>query len=89
MMLEVEEKQTIIEAHRVNDKDVGSPEVQVAILTQRITKLSEHLQRMPKDVHSKRGLLSMVSRRRRLLNYLKNINPDRYAALIGKLGLRK
>jgi small subunit ribosomal protein S15 len=69
--------------------DTGSPEVQVALLTERINQLTEHLQRHKKDFASQRGLVMMVSRRNRLLNYLKDESPERYHALIDKLGLRK
>ena len=89
MALEKEAKQQLINEFRIHEKDVGSPEVQVAILTRRIQDLSSHLQLAPKDVHSKRGLLSMVARRRRLLGYLRKENPERYKKLIDKLGLRK
>ncbi len=88
-MLEEQEKQSIIKEYRLHDRDVGSPEVQIAILTHRINRLSKHLQRMPKDVHSKRGLLGLVSRRRKILDYLKKSDPLRYTALISRLGLRK
>ncbi len=89
MALEKEERQKLIEGFRIHDRDVGSPEVQVAILTERIKGLSGHLQTAPKDVHSKRGLLSMVARRKKLLGYLRKTSPERYKALIDKLGLKK
>ncbi len=89
MALEAEEKQRIIAQYRRHPKDVGSPEVQVAVLTHRIAALSEHLKAKPKDLHSRRGLLAMVSRRRRLLQYLRRKDPARYSDLIKKLGLRK
>ena len=72
-----------------HDTDTGSPEVQVALLTERINDLTEHLQTHQKDHHSRRGLLKLVGRRRRLLNYLDNNDVERYRALIAKLGLRR
>ncbi|HXG31591.1 MAG TPA: 30S ribosomal protein S15 [Thermodesulfobacteriota bacterium] len=89
MALEKEEKDRLISEFRLHDKDVGSPEIQIAILTRRIQELSKHMQTAPKDFHSKRGLLSIVARRRRLLDYLKGRDPERYGNLINKLGLRK
>ena len=89
MALEKEERQKLIEGFRIHDKDVGSPEVQVAILTERIKGLSGHFQTAPKDVHSKRGLLSMVARRKKLLGYLRKVSPERYKTLIDRLGLKK
>ncbi|HEX3036768.1 MAG TPA: 30S ribosomal protein S15 [Thermodesulfobacteriota bacterium] len=89
MALEKEDRQKLVEGFRIHDRDVGSPEVQVAILTERIKGLSGHLQKAPKDVHSKRGLLSMVAKRKKLLGYLRKINPERYKTLIDKLGLKK
>ena len=82
-------KSGIIESHRRAATDTGSPEVQVAILSERITNLTDHLKTHAKDFHSRRGLLMLVGRRRRLLDYLKGKNHDRYAALIGRLGLRR
>ncbi len=76
-------------AHRHHETDTGSPEVQVALLTDRIEDLTEHLKTHEKDHHSRRGLLKLVGRRRRLLNYLDNNDVDRYRALITKLGLRR
>ena len=76
-------------AYRTHEKDTGSPEVQVALLTERINGLSEHFKSHTKDHHSRRGLLKLVSRRRRLLDYLRRKSPDRYQALIGRLGLRR
>ena len=84
-----EVKQGIIDAHKTHENDTGSPEVQVAILTQRINHLNEHLKINKKDHHSRRGLLKMVGQRRGLLNYLMNKDIERYRALIAKLGLRK
>jgi small subunit ribosomal protein S15 len=89
MALAVEKKKTLIDTHRVNAKDTGSPEVQVAMLTERINQLTEHLRTHSKDFHSRRGLLMMVGKRRRLLQYLNRENPERYRALIEKLGLRR
>ena len=83
------EKSDIMEAHRHHDTDTGSPEVQVALLTDRINDLTEHLKNHQKDLHSRRGLLKLVGRRRRLLNYLDNNDVERYRALIAKLGLRR
>lgn len=84
-----EEKAQIIADNRINEKDTGSPEVQIAILTERITTLTEHLKVHQKDFHSRRGLLKMVGQRRNLLKYLKNKDISRYRAIIEKLGLRK
>lgn len=82
-------KQGIIGEYRIHEKDTGSPEVQVALLTDRIQSLTEHLQVHRKDHHSRRGLLKMVGKRRRQLEYLRKTAPDRYRALIERLGLRK
>lgn len=87
-MLEKEKKQGIIEEFKVHTADTGSPEVQVAILTTRIRELTEHLKIHKKDHHSQRGLLKMVGRRRRLLQYLRNKDFNRYSDLIQRLGLR-
>ncbi|MDD4690225.1 MAG: 30S ribosomal protein S15 [Eubacteriales bacterium] len=84
-----EQKQSIISAHAVHEGDTGSPEVQVAILTERINHLNEHLKIHKKDHHSRRGLLKMVGQRRGLLNYLMKKDINRYRAIIEKLGLRK
>lgn len=89
MPLLKEEKSKVIAEHARSEGDTGSPEVQVALLTQRITELTEHLKTHPHDHHSRRGLLKMVGRRRRLLEYLKRRDVERYRALIGKLGLRR
>jgi small subunit ribosomal protein S15 len=83
------QKRATIDAHRVHESDTGSPEVQVALLTERINGLSAHFEVHGKDHHSRRGLLKLVSQRRRLLNYLRRTQPDRYRALIEKLGLRR
>ena len=83
------EKATTITEYRTHDTDTGSPEVQVALLTQRINQLTEHLKVHKKDHHSRRGLLMLVGRRRRLLDYLRRNDVERYRALIAKLGLRR
>ena len=82
-------KQNAIEAHRKHEKDTGSSEVQVALLTERINQLGDHFKLHAKDHHSRRGLLHLVSQRRRLLDYLRRTGPDRYKALIERLGLRR
>jgi small subunit ribosomal protein S15 len=89
MALLKEDKQKLISDHARTTGDTGSPEVQVAVLTQRITELTEHLKDHPKDHHSRRGLLRMVGRRKRLLDYLRREDVERYRALIAKLGLRR
>jgi len=89
MSVTAEKKQEIIKDNAVNDGDTGSPEVQVAILTQRIRNLTDHFKGHHKDNHSRRGLLKMVNKRRSLLAYLKKKDLARYNALIQKLGLRK
>lgn len=89
MALETSQKQVIIEAYKVHDNDTGSPEVQVALLTERIKMLTEHFKKFSKDHNSRRGLLILVGARRRLLSYLKEKNVDRYKKLIERLGLRK
>ena len=88
MMLK-DQKTSIIEGNRIHETDTGSPEVQVAILTERILQLTEHLKIHKKDNHSRRGLLKMVGVRRNLLAYLQKKDIERYRALIAKLGLRK
>ena len=88
MALTVEEKTEIIVDSRMHETDTGSPEVQVSILTRRINQMTEHLKIHKHDVHSRRGLLMMVGRRRRLLGYLSKKSPERYRALIARLGLR-
>jgi small subunit ribosomal protein S15 len=85
----VENKEEIIHEHRAHEGDTGSPEVQVAVLTRRISHLTEHLREHKHDYHSRRGLLKMVGKRRRLLKYLQNKDVERYRALIAKLGLRR
>ena len=89
MALVKEEKSQIIQGHRRSDSDTGSPEVQIAVLSKRISDLTEHLKTHKKDHHSRRGLLQMVGRRRRLLDYLRQEDIERYRALIGRLGLRR
>jgi small subunit ribosomal protein S15 len=86
--LNTEEKAEIIESARVHETDTGSPEVQVSILTRRINQLTEHMKIHKHDLHSRRGLIMLVGQRRRLLAYLSKKSPDRYRALIAKLGLR-
>ena len=88
MPFTVEEKAEIIANSRVHETDTGSPEVQVSILTHRINQLTEHMKVHKHDVHSRRGLLMLVGQRRRLLAYLSKKSPERYRALIVKLGLR-
>lgn len=87
--MEKEEKQKIIEKFATHEKDTGSPQVQVALLTERIKELSRHLTKHKKDRHSRRGLLGLVEKRRKFLSYLKNEAPKRYRQLIKKLGIRK
>jgi small subunit ribosomal protein S15 len=82
-------KSNVIERFRIHESDTGSPEVQIAILSERITELTEHFKSHDKDHASRRGLLMMVSNRRRLLDYLKTHDTDRYREVIGKLGIRK
>jgi len=87
--LNTEQKQEIIDRYRLHNADTGSPEVQVAILSERISYLTDHFKVHAKDHHSRRGLIKLVGQRRRLLNYLKNKDIERYRALIEQLGLRK
>lgn len=89
MALEPQRKSQLIEEFRTHEHDTGSPEVQVAILTERIRGLTEHLRVHRHDHHSRRGLLKMVGKRRRLLNYLRRKDPARYQDLIARLGLRR
>jgi small subunit ribosomal protein S15 len=89
MTITRERKQEVIGDFRRADNDTGSPEIQVAILTSRISQLTEHLQTHKKDYASRRGLLMMVSRRRRLLDYLKKVSPQRYLDVIRRLDIRK
>ncbi len=88
-MLLKEEKTAIIKANETHEGDTGSPEVQIAILTERINQLNAHLAVFKKDKHSRTGLLKMVGQRRKMLNYLQKKDIERYRALIAKLGLRK
>lgn len=88
MALAKDEKASIIKQFKLHDSDTGSPEVQIAILTKRIQDLTEHLKEHKKDFHSRRGLLKMVGQRRRLLNYLKEEEVERYRSIVEKLGLR-
>jgi small subunit ribosomal protein S15 len=89
MALQKESKTKIIKTNRLHDTDTGSPEVQVALLCEKITKLSDHLKTHKKDNHSRRGLLQMVNKRRRLLSYLKKLDEERYSNLVEKLELGK
>lgn len=84
-----EVKETIVQQYRVHESDTGSPEVQIALLTSRITELTEHFKTHTKDHHSRRGLLKLVGRRRRLLDYLKGKDLERYRTTIERLGIRK
>ncbi|MDP2946038.1 MAG: 30S ribosomal protein S15 [bacterium] len=88
-MLETKKKQKIIEKNKVLDTDTGSVEVQVSILSEEIDRLAKHLKKHPKDNHSRRGLLGMVSKRKRLLSYLAKEDEKRYNSLIKKIGLKK
>ena len=88
-MIRKEEKTAVIEANRTHENDTGSPEVQVAILTARIQQLTEHLRVHTHDNHSRRGLLKMVGKRRKMLDYLMSKDIERYRAIIAKLGIRK
>ena len=89
MVLTAENKKEVIERFKLHPSDTGSPEVQIALLTQRIVYLTEHLKIHKKDHHSRRGLLMLVGRRRRLLNYVKNKDVQRYRTIIENLGLRR
>ena len=89
MALVPERKQELVKTYKRHDKDTGSPEVQVAILSKRIAELTDHFKTHVKDHHSRRGLMKLVSQRRRLLDYLKGYAPARYQALIERLGLRR
>lgn len=89
MSITKERKQTLIKDFRNADADTGSPEIQIALLTSRIGELTEHLKTHQRDYSSRRGLLGMVSRRRRLLDYLKKVNPQRYLNVIRRLDIRK
>jgi len=89
MSITRDDKHNLIEQYKTHDSDTGSPEVQVAILTRRITNLTEHFKTHKKDHHSRRGLLKLVGKRRSLLNYVKSRNVNRYRSLIQSLGLRR
>ena len=89
MALTTERKATLIDSHKIHSGDTGSPEVQVAILSDRIEYLTEHFKTHAKDHHSRQGLLKIVGKRRRLLDYLKDTDPERYRDIIRKLGIRK
>jgi small subunit ribosomal protein S15 len=89
MPLAIGAKQGVIDKHRLHEKDTGSPEVQIALLSQRIQYLTEHFQTHKKDHHSRRGLLKLVSQRRRLLNYLKKSDIQRYSGIVSSLNLRR
>ena len=89
MTITKERKQEVIGEFKQSDGDSGSPEVQIAILTTRINNLTEHMRSNPKDFGCRRGLLAMVSRRRRLLDYVRSLDPQRYLDIIGKLNIRK
>lgn len=88
-MLKTKDKKKIVEAHKTHEKDTGSAEVQVALLTKQIDALTDHLKKHPKDNHSRRGLLKMVSKRKKFLEYVQKKNKTSYEKLIKKLGLRK
>lgn len=89
MAVNVKRKAELIKTHKINDKDTGSSDVQVALLTENINALSEHMQVHKKDLSSRRGLLTMVAKRRKLLDYIKSKDENRYKALIEKLGVRR
>ncbi len=89
MSLTRDKKERLIREYRMHDEDTGSPEIQVALLTERINHLTEHLKKHTKDFSSRRGLLKLVGKRRRLLNYLKDSDLDGYRKLVEELGLRK
>ncbi|MDD8048498.1 MAG: 30S ribosomal protein S15 [Thomasclavelia sp.] len=88
-MLTKEEKTAVIKEYQLNSNDVGSPEVQIAVLTADINKLNDHFKDHPKDIHSNRGLLKKIGKRRNLLRYLKNKDLERYSNIVTKLGLRR
>ena len=89
MPVPVEKKRSLIEQYRVHEGDTGSPEVQIALLTERVNSLTEHFKQHAKDHHSRRGLLMLIGKRRSLLEYLRTRNPERYRAIIDKLGIRR
>jgi len=88
-MIIPEEKTKIIEKYKLHKKDTGSPEVQIALLTEEIKKLVSHLEKHKKDIHSKRGLIQMVGKRKKLLNFLKQESTRRYNSIVKKIGLKK
>lgn len=88
-MTATDKKQEIVSAHKLHDSDTGSPEVQIALLSERITYLTEHFKTHKKDHHSRRGLLKIVGQRRGLLDYLKKKDVERYKSIIAKLGIRR
>ena len=89
MSLQKEKKQTLINDYKIHENDTGSPEVQIAILSERISYLTEHFKTHKNDHHSRRGLLKLVSQRRRLLDYLRGSSKERYSKVVERLGLRK
>ncbi|MFH1979103.1 MAG: 30S ribosomal protein S15 [Patescibacteria group bacterium] len=89
MALHTKQKEKVIKKHQIHEKDTGSSEVQISILTEQIKQLTEHLRENPKDTHSRRGLLKMVSKRKALMDYFKRKNEEGYFALVTKLGLKK
>lgn len=89
MSFDVEKKKEIIESYKIHDNDTGSPEVQIALLTERIVYLTEHFKTHKKDHHSRRGLLKLVAQRKKLINYLKTSDKSRYEKVLERLGLRK
>ncbi|HEX9069197.1 MAG TPA: 30S ribosomal protein S15 [Ktedonobacterales bacterium] len=89
MALDTEDRQQIVAEHQIHEYDTGSPEVQVAIITRRIEELTKHLGEHKHDFHSRRGLMKLVGQRRRMLKYLNRKSPERYRALIEKLGIRR
>ena len=89
MALVAEKKSEVVQKYRRHDKDTGSPEVQVALITERIAYITEHFKTHKKDHHSRRGLLKLVGQRRRLLDYLRQVDQNRYKVVIEQLGLRK
>lgn len=88
-MLSTEEKAKLIDKYKLHEDDTGSPKVQIALLSEEINRLQKHLKKHEKDIHSKRGLLKMVSKRRKFLNYLRDINVTQYAQVLKQLGLKK
>ncbi len=89
MSLSKEKKSSLVQEYKLHDRDTGSPEVQIALLTERISEITKHLKTRPKDCHSRRSLMKLVGQRRKLLNYLKDTDLDSYRQLIERLNLRK